>query len=481
LYNNILVTKSLLFNTTQSVQKTILNSKNEEFIKEYYNFIALRRDIAKYSQLSISARQKKKISLDSLETVANNAEKELSKKAYALGIEITQKNYTWQDIQAKLNKDEALVEIVRIRQYDAKKHEFTDSVQYGIFILKSNQEQPVFFLLPIGNQLEAEYIANYRRSVVISKILDEYSYNSYWKPIKQHLKEIKKVYFAPDGIYHKININTLYNVEKKKYLNEETEIEYITSGKDIIKIKEKKKPKLYQEYQVHLFGYPDFKGQSENRDEYIASLPGTKIEIEQISDLMNKTGIQNKKYLFTETREETIKNLVSPDILHIATHGFFKKNVEKQKESEQYNFYTDNPLNRSGLLLANCEEHLQGKPLNDFTAEDGVLTANECLNLDLHKTELVVLSACETGLGEVKNGEGVYGLQRALREAGAKCLIMSLWKVNDQTTQEFMRLFYENMFAKNQSKKEAFKNAQNALRKKYPEPYYWGAFVMIGE
>jgi CHAT domain-containing protein len=209
-------------------------------------------------------------------------------------------------------------------------------------------------------------------------------------------------------------------------------------------------------------------------------LPGTQAEVDTISYIAAKKGVTTKKYLSRQANETNLKNINSPDILHIATHGFFKKNVEKKAEDE-YNLFADNPLNRSGLLLANCEEYLQGKPLPSYDAEDGILTANECLNLDLNKTKLVVLSACETGLGEIKNGEGVYGLQRALREAGAKCLIMSLWKVNDQTTQEFMCLLYENMFMRNQSKKDAFNNAQQMLRKKYPEPYYWGAFVMIGE
>jgi CHAT domain-containing protein len=165
---------------------------------------------------------------------------------------------------------------------------------------------------------------------------------------------------------------------------------------------------------------------------------------------------------------------ISPDILHFATHGF-SFNKPSIPSSIKENFYTDNTLLTSGLLFAGGN-NFWGTNNISLDKEDGILNAFEISGLDFSNTKLVVMSACQTALGEIKGSEGVFGLQRAFKMAGAEYIIASLWKVPDAETAEMMILFYENL-AKNESIEDAFRNAQLLMRKKYP-PYYWAGFIL---
>jgi CHAT domain-containing protein/Flp pilus assembly protein TadD len=218
-------------------------------------------------------------------------------------------------------------------------------------------------------------------------------------------------------------------------------------------------------------------------------LPGTRAEGEQVASLL---GV--RPWLESEALEGRLKQVRSPRILHLATHGFFLADqphdpsrdlrdpawdtAQPGRFGRLSGALPENPMLRAGLALAGAQSWLDGAALPS-EAEDGLLTAEDVTGLDLLDTQLVVLSACETGLGEVRTGEGVLGLCRAFIVAGARTLVVSLWKVPDQQTQELMIDFYRRVLA-GQAVADALREAQLTMKHKYPDPYFWGAFVCQG-
>ncbi|MFM8348014.1 MAG: CHAT domain-containing protein, partial [Bacteroidota bacterium] len=217
------------------------------------------------------------------------------------------------------------------------------------------------------------------------------------------------------------------------------------------------------------------------KDRAFTDLPGTAMEVNEVRQLLASKGWNASMLTETSATEEQVKSVENPKIFHIATHGFYSPAVEKNIDSElteTESQLSENPLMKSGLLLKGGGDILSLMPYN-YNAENGVLTAYEAMSLNLDQTDLVVLSACETGAGEISNGEGVYGLQRAFLVAGAKMLIMSLFKVDDDATQSLIRNFYERWLQTGNMRLSLI-NAKKDVRKELPDPLDWGSFMMIG-
>ena len=213
----------------------------------------------------------------------------------------------------------------------------------------------------------------------------------------------------------------------------------------------------------------------------MASLPGTEKEVNQLQFMLKQKGWITAEFVENSASEENVKEINSPKIFHIATHGFYKPTAQVTLQDElQGNEATlnQNPLMRTGLLLKGAGDLMEKTEYN-YNMENGILTAYEAMSLNLDKTDLVVLSACETGLGDLEAGEGVYGLQRAFLVAGAKVLIMSMFKVDDEATQKLMLIFYQK-WLNSANLRQSFIDAKKELRVDYPDPIYWGAFMMIG-
>jgi len=213
----------------------------------------------------------------------------------------------------------------------------------------------------------------------------------------------------------------------------------------------------------------------------VAQLPGAESEIENLRKLLKKHKWKIEDYVFEDATEDTLKSFVSPRVFHIATHGFFAADAIQKNNVEGFHkeMTNKNPLLKSGLILEHGGDIIDANNVFNYNKEQGVLTAYEAMNLNFDNTELVVLSACETGLGKVQVGEGVFGLQRSFLVAGAKSVIMSLFKVSDEATLKLMSIFYEK-WLDGMDKRKAFIEAKKELRKEFKEPIYWGAFIMTG-
>ena len=468
-FNYQTATKALLLNATSKVKSSILKSANPELIKDYLAWLDAKESLARYYSLSKEEVRDQKINLDSIEQGANRMEKSLSERSKEFSSGYTTQPVDFKTIRAALGDQEAIVEIIRVRSYG---HEFTDDSRYAALVLTKTSESPKLVVLDNGNQLETRFSKFYMNSIQ-QKSADEHSYAQYWKRIEPALVGKKTIYLSPDGVYNQVNLNTLKN-SSGVYLLNQYDLIVIGNSKDLLTLKSRK-PVTTKE--AMLIGFPDYGGNA------VAALPGTKVELDGISKILKASGYKTQQLMQKAATEAALKAIKAPTVLHIATHGYFKKDSEVAENGAlgvSMENAQENPLLRSGLLMSGASATISGTNSVDLSSNDnGIVTAYEVMNMNLDGTALIILSACETGLGEVKAGEGVYGLQRAFLVAGANALIMSLWKVDDAATQQLMTNFYTN-WVKTGNKQKAFKQAQIQLMTKYKDPYYWGAFTMIG-
>jgi CHAT domain-containing protein len=509
-YNNTLFTKGLLLRTNNEIRDAILTSGNQNLIRQFEGLHALRQQI-----IALHAQQEPKTAyIASLESRADSLDKVLTQASQAYRDAKADIALQWQDIQAQLQANEAAIEFVHFNFYNKKQ---TDSVLYAALILKKGAPAPIWVPLFEKSQLEALLAdENDDTGKRITKLYTSGNprfyngqklYQLVWQPLEQYLSGIKSVYYSPSGALNQISFAAI--PADTFLLTDQYKLHLVSSTREIVRMKTKKTAFLPVTKAVEYGGiFYDVENPQDlislakhykpDETNYFASrslskdtrsgwsfLQGTEEEVIEIEGILTKAKIPNVKYMGIAANEESFKNMSgqSPELLHIATHGFFLEDEKAIRETgfmqmmnHQKSTYI-NPLLRSGLLLAGANRAWKNEEVIP-DIEDGILTAEEIAHLNLSKTKLVVLSACETGLGEVQNSEGVFGLQRAFKLAGVETLVMSLWKVDDAATSEFMILFYKNLMA-GKTKIESFKTAQQAIRTEYKNPYYWAGFVMM--
>lgn len=469
MYNIHLKTKGILLSASTKVREQILNSDDVHLKSVYQQWVETKESLILYYSYSKEQLTEQNIDLNLVQSDANRLEKELNRLSADFAQSNTLPTATLADVKSKLSSTSAAVEVIGYPVFDRS---FSGGKNYVFLIANLKSVHPELVLIEKGQELDGKYAKAYRNMVQM-KANDRITYDKFWKPVDEQLVGYKNVHLALDGIYYQVNVGALKKPDGT-YVADAINLHLYSSTRDLLKSKHTS----ITSNKADFFGYPDYgvKG-------LVESLPGTKVEIEAVSQITRTKGFATNTYMQKDASEDNFKKINSPSLLHIATHGFFLQ--ESQSSGDKVfgidvNQANENPLLRSGLMLADADQTMGEAALGTEvnTSNNGILTAYEVITLDLKNTDLVVLSACETGLGEIKSGEGVYGLQRAFQVAGAETVIMSLWKVSDEATKQLMTTFYKEWMGGKQ-KEEAFFAAQKSLRTNFPEPYYWGAFVML--
>jgi CHAT domain-containing protein len=504
--NNQLLLKGLLLNSSKNVIEKLQTLNDTKINEKIINFKANKTLLNRQQNLPLAKRG---INTDSLSETINSKEVELVRIYSKMFEETSTLTKDWNAIKSKLQPNELAVEFSRFNYHHKKR---TDSTMYAAYLYKKDWKNPKVVNLFEEKQLQKYFSISgnpndlYKTRGTITKsnkaqlALADSIYKLVWKPLEKFVDSSITIYFSPDGLLHKIPFAALPNTNNK-LIGELYDIQQMGNTADVNS--NSKQPNLKDvlliggvkyEYKIdstkqkkdfvyNVLESKELLGGTINRSisrNGFGYLKGTAKEIKDINTLLGSAK-QLTGYNATETAFKDLSGN-SPSVLHIATHGFFfKKPKEQPKQNElleQKNSYKvhENPLLRSGLLFANANYAWQNGN-NPYEKDDGILTALEISNLDLKNTDIVILSACETGLGDIEGSEGVYGLQRAFKMAGVKTIIMSLWPVPDAETAEFMNLFYTKWKAFNNPKK-AFKTTQQQMMRKYREtPEKWAAFL----
>jgi len=450
--NHFINTKGMLFYASEKMRRVIESSNDPRVKRTYDEWRDKKYTLAQAYLLTNEKREQQGLNIEELEKACFDLEKQLAQKFKMFTEEESGGMYTWKDISQVLSDQVAMLDIIQFRDYYAKIVDnnlelgFEDQSSYVGFIIKNDTIVPVKWDTHIDFK---KALAIYKNTLEFG-VRDTVSYKIFWKPLQSALSNIKKIYMSPDGVFHKINPAILFDVKNDKFVADEYDIINITSGKDLLDPSDKQ-----IERTAEIFGNPEFSTTITNTQ--LAPLPGAEQEAKDVAQIRSAYNWSTNTYFTKEATESKIKKISNPAIMHIATHGFFRDDVDHK-----------DPLHSSGLFLSREQD----------SRNDGVLTAYEAMNMLLDQTSLVVLAACETGLGTVENGEGVFGLQRAFLVAGTKNVLISLVKINDEAARRFMTLLYTEI-SKGVDVQQAFFNARKAYRQQDPNPYNWGAYILV--
>ena len=495
-YNALLLRKGILLNSEIEFGRLIRESGDPILISNYNELIANKNLLNRQYQLPVKQRI---LDIDSLRHAINEKEDYLVSASKEYGDCTKRFRTDWKDVRDKLKDGELSVEFVEF--YD------TCAIQNRIYyalVINKHSDTPELIPLCMEQQIH---------DVMKSDNLGG-MYRLIWNPILQKYKNVNKLFFSPAGILNNIGIEYV-DINEHENISDKYAIYRLSSTREIVENEETtcKSAALYGglDYSVDrdvLLAQNEktgiensssvmYRGLSDSLSVRNSFEPlfSTKTEIAEIDKTLKKGNVAVSMFSDSFGTEESFKALSGKgmNLIHLATHGMYigASEAESKKRESNLSFIQlddigggqiqeDKSLSRSFLVMSGGDMLPRHKEVPD-NLEDGILTASEISKLDLRGLNLVVLSACQTALGDVDN-EGVYGLQRGFKKAGAKTILMSLDKVDDEATKILMVEFYKNLMS-GKSKHQSLKDAQKYLRRvdngKYDKPEYWASFIML--
>ena len=481
-YNATLFCRNLLANSEKIIANEVAKTSDNQLKSKYKKMKELERE---YTFQTSDLRSK-----DSLKCEIKNLDDDILRALNGLDSLLVNSSKIWIDVKNSLDKGEYAVEYsyLLFPSFDDN-GQINENGQadttYCALVVGKGFKRPLLTILSsikpldslLFNKLDNAIDNNF---VYVQKTTS--LYNSLFRNVEKLIPDANTIYYSPCGKLSLLNFE-LFTDDTGKPLNQKYKMVRVSSTANIPEIKSLD---IKSFKTSALYGGIDYKNSITNSDVAVRgvdfrNLPNTGTEIKSVAKILTASNIKTDTICGENATEESFKKLSgnSPDILHIATHGFYLEDDSDKPFAQSVNTYSkkESAMALSGLALSGANNAWKGN-FDLPNVEDGILTAYEISQLDLSNTKLVVLSACETARGRIFPVDGVFGLQRAFKQADAGSILMSLWKVDDNATATFMEYFYKFLFETN-DRHEALKKAQDEVRKQYPDPYYWAAWVML--
>lgn len=484
-YDALVMSKSFLLESERSMYDVIKRKGTPEDMQNYTTLASMKNQVKAWEKDynanadSILSVSRKIIRLENL--LANRC------KGYSDGTDFMDVDYD--AVKHALGQNEVLIDFT---DYISQ----TQGRKYAAYIINKVQYYPLLKALFAERQIDSLGVV--RPDMYYSEDYSEDVLNLLWEQLKENVSEGATIYYVPSQLLFQISLESL-PLADGTLLGNHYNFVRLSSARELVKMKSKSNSNktntavLYgglqydlettamaeESKKYDLSNLIALRGEIARGDSVFHELQGTKEEILKIEDLLKRNKWQVSSYMGKNGTEESFLNMhgKSPKLLHLATHGFYY--TPNRAENVDYlKGYTD-AMSLSGLVLSGGNAAWLGKPLPKGVL-GGILSANDIARLDLNNTDMVVLSACQTGQGKATS-EGLYGLQRAFKKAGVGTIVMSLWSVSDKITSEFMTTFYERLADTHNAwnKRKAFEEAKEIIRKKHPNPFHWAAFVML--